>query len=184
MLAKYLLHVPVFAKLCLKADPTFCSVAQILGFRDWSRCLPSSLVSSQPWACKVSDTGADVGTSCSYQATFAGFEKAGFSKDEAESLFKRSIDLCTAARDAFWASHKDKVNHLGIPNQSLCIVRDILPDWNIWGCEKNDNATASNIWPAAGRNLNLLSLSTACLLCPWKKRRYFAGTCKGRLFKR
>ena len=66
----------------------------------------------------MSGTGADVGTSCSYQATFAGFKKAGFSDDEAESLFKRSLDLCTAARDEFWTSHRERVNLTARPSQS------------------------------------------------------------------
>ena len=66
-------------------------------------------VQALPASLHASSAGADVGTSCSYQATFAGFEKAGFSHEEAEMLFKRSIDLCTAARDSFWASHTEKV---------------------------------------------------------------------------
>ena len=34
--------------------------------------------------------GADVATTCSYQATFEGFAKAGFSRSEAEELLRRS----------------------------------------------------------------------------------------------
>ena len=53
--------------------------------------------------------GADVGTTCSYQATFAGFEKAGYSRLEAEQLFVRSIQLTTAARDQFWTEYQAQV---------------------------------------------------------------------------
>ena len=54
--------------------------------------------------------GADVGTTCSYQATFLGFERAGFSPQEAEGLFRRSIQLAAEARDGFWSNHQQQAS--------------------------------------------------------------------------
>lgn len=48
------------------------------------------------------EAGADVSTSASYQATIEGFEKKGFSRDQAEELITRSVRLVQRARDAFW----------------------------------------------------------------------------------
>ncbi len=47
--------------------------------------------------------GADVGTSASYQASFAGFARRGLSADEAARLLRRSVELVLEARDDFWA---------------------------------------------------------------------------------
>lgn len=47
--------------------------------------------------------GADVATTASYQATFEGFARRGFSHDEAAALMRRSVALAIEARDAFWA---------------------------------------------------------------------------------
>lgn len=52
--------------------------------------------------------GADVATSASYQATFAGFARRGIAHAEAARLMQLSVQLAMAARDAFWAeaSHR------------------------------------------------------------------------------
>ena len=47
--------------------------------------------------------GADCVTTASYQATFAGFEAAGFERAEAKALLLRSVRLATEARDALHA---------------------------------------------------------------------------------
>lgn len=47
--------------------------------------------------------GADVISSASYQATFAGFARLGLSRDMAAALMYRSVGLALAARDDFWA---------------------------------------------------------------------------------
>ena len=47
--------------------------------------------------------GADVITTASYQATFAGFGRRGMSEAEAAGLMRRSVELARAARDDFWA---------------------------------------------------------------------------------
>lgn len=46
--------------------------------------------------------GADVATSASYQASFEGFARRGFSRLEAASLLQRSVQLAQEARDRFW----------------------------------------------------------------------------------
>lgn len=50
-------------------------------------------------------SGADVATTASYQASFDGFQKAGYGRSEAEALLHRSVHLADAARCAFWARH-------------------------------------------------------------------------------
>ena len=42
--------------------------------------------------------GADVATTCSYQASVEGFSKVGLSVAEAEGLLRRSVHLADAAR--------------------------------------------------------------------------------------
>lgn len=48
------------------------------------------------------EAGADVSTSASYQATVEGFEKKGFTREQAKELIVRSVRLVQQARDAFW----------------------------------------------------------------------------------
>lgn len=47
--------------------------------------------------------GADVIATASYQASFEGFERAGFSHDKAASLIHLSVDLANLARENFWS---------------------------------------------------------------------------------
>ena len=47
--------------------------------------------------------GADVVTSASYQASFAGFARTGLAHDAAARLMARSVGLAREARDQFWA---------------------------------------------------------------------------------
>ena len=47
-------------------------------------------------------------TSASYQATVDGFEKKGFSKEEAASLIQSSIALVQDARDEYLSSHEEE----------------------------------------------------------------------------
>jgi homocysteine S-methyltransferase len=46
--------------------------------------------------------GADVVTTASYQATFAGFARRGLDADEAAGLLRRSVEVAKKARDRFW----------------------------------------------------------------------------------
>lgn len=47
--------------------------------------------------------GADVITTASYQATFAGFARRGLDHEQAAELMRLSVRLALEARDAFWA---------------------------------------------------------------------------------
>ena len=52
------------------------------------------------------EAGADVSTSASYQATVEGFEKKGFTRDEAIELITRSVRIVQKARDDIWKRHR------------------------------------------------------------------------------
>lgn len=54
--------------------------------------------------------GADVATTASYQATFAGFAGRGLSHDEAAALMRLSVQLAREARDEFWADTANRVD--------------------------------------------------------------------------
>ena len=58
------------------------------------------------------EAGADVSTSASYQATVEGFEKKGFTREQATELIVRSVRLVQQARDAFW---QQKAKRAGRP---------------------------------------------------------------------
>jgi len=47
--------------------------------------------------------GADVIATATYQASFGGFERAGFAAEQARHLMRLSVDLAQQARDQFWA---------------------------------------------------------------------------------
>ena len=47
--------------------------------------------------------GADVIATATYQASFAGFERAGYSQAEGDALMRLAVELAIEARDAFWA---------------------------------------------------------------------------------
>jgi homocysteine S-methyltransferase len=54
------------------------------------------------------EAGADCITTASYQATFAGFEREGRSREEAEGLLRRSVSLALETRDRFWAEARNR----------------------------------------------------------------------------
>jgi homocysteine S-methyltransferase len=56
--------------------------------------------------------GADVGTSASYQATFAGFAARGLEAREAERLLRLSVELVIRARDRFWSQASNRAGRL------------------------------------------------------------------------
>lgn len=47
-------------------------------------------------------TGADCGITSSYQATIPGLMDKGYTKEEAESLIRRSVEVFLEARDEWW----------------------------------------------------------------------------------
>ncbi len=49
------------------------------------------------------EAGADCIVSSSYQASVAGFRRAGLSEEDAARMVRHSVELAVAARDAFWA---------------------------------------------------------------------------------
>jgi homocysteine S-methyltransferase len=51
--------------------------------------------------------GADCVVSASYQATFEGFARRGFSDQQVEQLLHLSVSLCLQAREIFWAETTD-----------------------------------------------------------------------------
>ena len=63
--------------------------------------------------CDRRPAGADVATTCSYQASFAGFERAGLGRVEAEELLRRSVRLADRARERFWGEHSEALAAAG-----------------------------------------------------------------------
>lgn len=47
--------------------------------------------------------GADIVATATYQASFGGFEQAGYGRRRAAELMRLSVDLALEARDAFWS---------------------------------------------------------------------------------
>jgi homocysteine S-methyltransferase len=53
--------------------------------------------------------GADCVTTATYQATFEGFARRGYSRREAADLMRLAVRLAVDARDAFWAEPANRV---------------------------------------------------------------------------
>jgi homocysteine S-methyltransferase len=56
--------------------------------------------------------GADIIATATYQASFAGFAKAGFNHDKATSLMLLSVDLACLARENFWSNADNRRGRL------------------------------------------------------------------------
>ncbi len=56
--------------------------------------------------------GADVATTASYQATFAGLARRGLTAAQAADLMRRSVRLAQEARDQFWSAEENRTNRL------------------------------------------------------------------------
>ncbi|CAG8549150.1 29077_t:CDS:2 [Racocetra persica] len=54
--------------------------------------------------------GADIITTCSYQATISGFIQCGFSNDQAVSLMQKSVSLAIEAREQFWTEYQKQLH--------------------------------------------------------------------------
>jgi len=52
--------------------------------------------------------GADIIATATYQASFAGFERAGYGREKAERLMRLSVDLAVLARDSFWSNKANR----------------------------------------------------------------------------
>ncbi|MDB6170060.1 MAG: homocysteine S-methyltransferase [Verrucomicrobia bacterium] len=55
---------------------------------------------------------ADIVTSASYQASFAGFASLGIGRSEAAALLRRSVELAVAARDRFQRANPREKRHI------------------------------------------------------------------------
>ena len=122
---------------------------------------PAILRSRQAWptpSCAVGDTacssehcmlcvhaGADVATTASYQATFEGFERAGFGRSDAEELLRRSVRLADSARTDFWARQQAAVSG-GVTERrhrstQSCCGRRLCDPTKAWvACSYSDGA--------------------------------------------
>jgi len=56
--------------------------------------------------------GADVIATATYQASFPGFEKAGYGEGQAEKLMRLSVHLAVLARESFWAQKPNRSNRI------------------------------------------------------------------------
>lgn len=56
--------------------------------------------------------GADVATTASYQATFAGYARRGLDREAAKALMHLSVELACAAREDFWADPGNRVGRV------------------------------------------------------------------------
>ncbi|CAO3579104.1 unnamed protein product [Absidia cylindrospora] len=74
----------------------------------WSaKCLAEDPAAIEAVHLSYFEAGANVATTCSYQATVEGFLDAGYTKAQAESLMKKSVALARQARDQFKKTHPD-----------------------------------------------------------------------------
>jgi homocysteine S-methyltransferase len=58
------------------------------------------------------EAGADVATTASYQATFAGFARRGIDGVRAAALMRASVQCAASARDEFWAIDSNRLGRL------------------------------------------------------------------------
>jgi homocysteine S-methyltransferase len=58
------------------------------------------------------EAGADCIITSSYQASFEGFMKKGFSQEEAKKLIELSIEIAKDVRDDFWGNLENKNNRI------------------------------------------------------------------------
>jgi len=54
------------------------------------------------------NAGADMIATSTYQASFEGFDAAGYGRQQAESLMRLSVDLALLARERFWAANANR----------------------------------------------------------------------------
>jgi S-methylmethionine-dependent homocysteine/selenocysteine methylase len=83
------------------------------------------VLTSHTWVGHV--TGADVATTASYQASYEGFERAGYNREETTQLLRHSISLACQARDTFWTEYEGSAKACGpcpIPSDR-CYQQDV-----------------------------------------------------------
>jgi homocysteine S-methyltransferase len=77
--------------------------------------------------------GANVITTASYQASFIGFEQQGYTKEEAASLIKLSVELAVDARTSFLLNSGYKKNYLPMIAASLGPYGAAMADGSEYG---------------------------------------------------
>ena len=55
--------------------------------------------------------GADCGITCSYQATVPGLMDIGYTKEQAEELIAKSVEIFLEAREEWWQEEGEKAGH-------------------------------------------------------------------------
>ena len=55
--------------------------------------------------------GADCGITCSYQATVPGLMDIGYTKEQAEELIAKSVEIFLKAREEWWQEEGEKAGH-------------------------------------------------------------------------
>ncbi|KAL3505966.1 hypothetical protein ACH5RR_031348 [Cinchona calisaya] len=69
------------------------------------------------------EAGANIIISASYQATLQGFEAKGISKEEAETLLRRSVEIALEARDIYYdRASKGSWDYNGDPKALKCPI--------------------------------------------------------------
>lgn len=58
------------------------------------------------------EAGADVITTASYQATYAGFADRGLSREDSDRLFQESVQQAAVARSAFWGRAENRTGRV------------------------------------------------------------------------
>ena len=62
--------------------------------------------------------GADCGITCSYQATVPGLMDIGYTKEQAEELIAKSVEIFLEAREEWWQEEGEKAGH----TRPLCLA--------------------------------------------------------------
>jgi homocysteine S-methyltransferase len=88
-------------------DGAMSTALEELGAHLNSKLWTASVLAEQPELVEKVHTdyfkaGADCGITCSYQASLAGFEAAGYTQKEAEQLIARSVEIFLCARSRWW----------------------------------------------------------------------------------
>lgn len=56
--------------------------------------------------------GADIIATSTYQASFDGFERAGYDREQGAGLMRQSVELALAARESFWSDEARRAGRL------------------------------------------------------------------------
>ncbi|GAA0156849.1 hypothetical protein LIER_14240 [Lithospermum erythrorhizon] len=94
------------------------------------------------------DAGANIIISSSYQATLQGFEANGLSREEAEALLKRSVEIAIEARDIF-NDRASKGSWDFVDDVSAASQRPVLVAASVgsYGAYLSDGSEYSGIYP-------------------------------------